>query len=329
MADTALPQRDIVVIGASAGGISVLLALAAALPREVPASFLIVQHIGAHRSQLPQLLEARGPNPAVQPASGEPLRRGVLYVAPPDHHMLIERDHIVLNREAKENHARPAIDPLFRSAAVWQGSRVIGVVLSGRLDDGTAGLQAVKLCGGLAVVQDPADAEEPDMPTSALLNVDVDVRVPAAQLADTLLALIAQPAEPFRTPPPQLVREHRLSLGEGNPMEHLDAIGTRSRLVCPECSGILWEVSDTRPRRFRCHTGHAFTLRSLEACHAVGTDQAIWSALRALQEREALLRLMACDSRERGDPAEAARLEDEARHVGRHATQLQQFVVAS
>ena len=325
MADTALSRRDIVVIGASAGGVPVLLGLAAGLPRDVPASVLIVQHIGSHPSMLPQLMKARGPNPAVHPRSGDALCNGVLYVAPPDHHMLIERDYIVLNREAKENHARPAIDPLFRSAAVWHGSRVIGVILSGRLDDGTAGLQAVKLCGGLAVVQDPEDAEEPDMPASALANVDVDMRVPAERLVDALLALIAQPAEAFRAPPPQLVREHRLSLGEGDPMEHLDAIGTRSRLVCPECRGVLWELADTRPRRFRCHTGHAFTLRSLDACHAVGTDQAVWSALRALQEREALLRLLLEDSRQRCDAAETARLEEEARHVARHAEQLQQF----
>ena len=324
MADTALPRRDIVVIGASAGGVPVLLALAAALPRDVPASILIVQHIGSHPSQLPQLMAIRGPNRAVHPRSGEPLRHGI-YVAPPDHHMVIERDRIVLNREAKENHARPAIDPLFRSAALWYGGRVVGVILSGRLDDGTAGLQAVKLCGGLAVVQDPLDAEEPDMPASALANIDVDVRVRADRLADTLLALIAQPAEAFRAPPPLLLREHQLSLGEGNPMEHLDAIGTRSQLVCPECRGVLWELSDARPRRFRCHTGHAFTLRSLEACHAVGTDQAVWSALRALQEREALLRLLAEDSRDHGDLADAERLEEEARHVAQHTEQLQRF----
>jgi two-component system chemotaxis response regulator CheB len=326
MADKAEPRRDIVVIGASAGGLPVLLRLAADLPAEVRASILIVLHIGSHRSELPKLLRYRGANPAVHPASGDPLRPGVLYIAPPDQHMLVDRDRVVLNRDAKENHARPAIDPLFRSAAVWHGARVIGVVLSGGLDDGTAGLQAVKLCGGLAVVQDPDDAEVPEMPASALEHVDVDVRVRGDRLAATLLALMEQPAQAFRAPPPLLLREHQLSLGEGDPMDHLDAIGQRSRLVCPECRGILWELSGARPRRFRCHTGHAFTLRSLDALHATGTDQAVWGALRALQEREALLQLLTDDSRERGDDAETARLEEEARHVAQHAAHLLAFV---
>jgi two-component system chemotaxis response regulator CheB len=325
MTDAASRRRDIVVIGASAGGLPVLLRLARELPPGFPASVLIVQHIGSHPSELPRLLAHHGRNPAVHPRPGDPLAHGTLYVAPPDHHMLLARDAIVLNREAKENHARPAIDPLFRSAAVWHGGRVIGVILSGRLDDGTTGLQAVKQCGGLAVVQDPDDAEEPDMPASALANVDVDARVPAERLAATLLALIAQPARAFHPPPAALLHEHQLNLGEGDPMEHLDAIGTRSRLVCPECRGVLWELSDTRPRRFRCHTGHAFTLRSLEACHAVGTDQAVWGALRALQEREDILRLLIDDHRVRGESAEATRLEEEARHVREHSARLQRF----
>src|SRR5688572_16379528 len=156
-----------VVIGASAGGVPILLELAAQLPPSLDASVLIVQHIGAHRSILPELLNRRGALRAAHARHGQALEPGMLCVAPPDCHMRVVDDSIRLTRDAKENHTRPAIDPLFRSAAVAKGPQVIGVLLSGRLDDGTAGLQAIKACGGVAVVQDPADAQAPEMPASA------------------------------------------------------------------------------------------------------------------------------------------------------------------
>jgi two-component system, chemotaxis family, protein-glutamate methylesterase/glutaminase len=167
-------RRDIVVIGASAGGVSALRGLAAALPEKFPAAVLIVLHVGASDSILPQLLAAAGPNTAAHAHDGEALRYGHLMVAPPDHHLLLDQGKARLTRGPKENFARPAIDVLFRSAALEHGPRVIGVVLTGRLDDGTAGLQAIKRCGGVAIVQDPATAEAPNMPASALEYVKID-----------------------------------------------------------------------------------------------------------------------------------------------------------
>jgi len=301
-------RRDLVAIGASAGGVQVLLDLAAALPADFGACVLVALHVGAHRSVLPELMSARGPLRASHPADGQPLQPGAIFVAPPDHHMLVEDGLIRLSRGPKENHARPAIDPLFRTAALSHGPRVIGVVLSGRLDDGTAGLQAIKQCAGLAVVQEPADAEQPDMPASAVANVAVDVQVPAARLAETLVRLVGAPAtRSLPAPAPWIALEQAVSIGAGNPMDNLNAIGRPSRFSCPECSGVLWELDQTRPRRYRCHTGHGYTLRTLADTQEAASDEALWGAMRALQEREALLREMAGELHDGADTDEARR----------------------
>ncbi|MBT2322324.1 chemotaxis protein CheB [Variovorax paradoxus] len=181
-----LADSNLIVIGASVGGVNAMLGLAAALPPDFPAPILFVQHIGAHPSRLPELVSAQGPNPAVAPQDGEVPAAGTIYIAPPDHHMLLEDGAIRLSRGPKEHHARPAIDPLFRSAALCCGRRAVGVILTGALDDGTAGLRAIKQCGGIAVVQDPQDAIEPSMPLSALACVDPDFVVPLAGMAQLL-----------------------------------------------------------------------------------------------------------------------------------------------
>jgi len=190
-------RRDLVVIGASAGAVSVLLELATQLPAGFPAAVLMVLHVGAHHSVLPELLKDCGALRARHAVDGQPLQPGTIEIAPPDLHMLVEGDRIRVQHGPKENHARPAIDPLFRSAARALGPQVIGVLLSGRLNDGTAGLGAIKQCGGLAVVQDPDDAEHPEMPRSALARVDVDCCVPGSELAHTLLRLVALPLAPI------------------------------------------------------------------------------------------------------------------------------------
>jgi two-component system, chemotaxis family, protein-glutamate methylesterase/glutaminase len=326
-------RRDIVVIGASAGGVQVLLDLAAQLPEQFPAPILVVLHVGAHRSVLPELMNARDGNRALHPADGAALQPGMIYVAPPDQHMLVDEHRIRLYHGPKENHARPAIDPLFRTAALAHGPRVIGVVLSGRLDDGTAGLQAIKHCGGLAVIQDPVDAEHPDMPASALAHVRIDRCIAASQLAPTLEALVGTPVAPdvpasvSEDPAREhLLREQAVSAGAGDPMEHLNAIGHRSRFSCPECAGVLWEIDGSRPRRYRCHTGHSFTLRSLAYTQDQRTDDALWSAMRALQEREALQRSLA-DAAERDNGGRAGEaLATAAGRTHEHARQLRRMI---
>jgi two-component system chemotaxis response regulator CheB len=306
----------LIVIGASAGGVGVLIRMAQGLPADLPAAVLVVLHIGQHRSLLPELLSSKGALPAAHARDGEPITAGRIVVAPPDYHLLVDGASLRLSHGAKEHHARPAIDPLFRSAALAHGPRTIGVVLSGMLDDGTAGLQAVKQCGGLAVVQDPADAKEPSMPKSALRHVAIDHRVDAAGLAE-LLSTLARQELPAMTetldPPDPLRHEVALMLHRGDALEHLQRIGTPSIFVCPDCHGTLWQIEGAEPPRYRCHTGHGFSQRSLEHTLTTARDEAIWNAMRAVQENGFMLKRMA-EQRD-GDPDDAARLHSAAQRL--------------
>jgi len=288
-------SQPVIVIGASAGGVHAILELAPALPRDFPAPILFVQHIGSHRSELWKLINARGPNTAVTATDGDVPRPGAIHIAPPDHHMLLEENIIRLSRGPKEHHTRPAIDPLFRSAALQYGPRAIGVVLTGMLDDGSAGLRAIKDCGGIAVVQDPADAHAPSMPQSALACVAADHVVPLASLGPLLYDLACRPAPapamPFQ-PPASLRQEHAVTLGK-NSFENLRAISQPSLFSCPDCGGVMSELKNRQPVRFLCHTGHAFSLQSLAYTQAQMSDTALWAGLRALEEKELILQRLA------------------------------------
>jgi two-component system chemotaxis response regulator CheB len=308
----------IVVVGASAGGVPALLQLAASLAPDLDAMVLMVLHVGSHHSILPNLMSANSSLGVAHAANGEAIDVGRIRIAPPDFHLLVEKDHLWLSRGPKENFSRPAIDPTFRSAALAHREAVIGVVLTGRLDDGTAGLQAIKNGGGIAVVQDPAEALEPSMPQSAVDNVDVDYVAPLASIAPLLQRLVSSP--PASAPAGDLEgpsREHQLTLRKGKSMEQLQMLGKPSTFTCPDCGGDLWELSNTKPQRYRCHTGHGFTIRSLQHALAETSEQAVWSALRALQERQTLLREMAQSRRAMGASPSADRLQDAANDVGR------------
>lgn len=224
---------------ASSGGVSALLQLAG-LPRDLPAVVGMVLHVGVQPSILPHLLSARGPLPALHPELGQALRPGSVYVAPPDRHQLFTADAVRLSRGPPENRARAAIDPLFRSAALHWRERAVGVVLTGELDDGTAGLQAIKDCGGAAVVQDPADAVEASLPASALAGVDVDHCLPLAGIAAVLARIVGhEPAAPAAAASAGVAREQAIFEGR-QVMENLDTVGRQSPLTCPECGGSLW-----------------------------------------------------------------------------------------
>jgi two-component system, chemotaxis family, protein-glutamate methylesterase/glutaminase len=301
-----MPSFDhVIVIGASAGGVHALIQVSEMLPAFFPVPICIVQHIGSNPSLLPELLRFRGNNHAVHPEDGQRLAPGTLFVAPPDHHMLLEGDTVRLTHGPRENHARPAIDPLFRSAALAFGPRVIGVVLTGQMDDGSAGLKAIKECGGLAIVQDPASAAEPEMPKSALANVDVDHCVPLEEIGPLLTRLVGKPA-PKAPPEPSEALLHEVAINKGNAtVEMLEGIATPSPLTCPECGGGLWEMKETKPLRYRCHTGHAYGALSLGRSQKESTEQSLWSTIRGLREREMLLRRMATIAEGTGDLAQA------------------------
>jgi two-component system chemotaxis response regulator CheB len=323
-----MKRRSLVVIGASAGGVAALLALCAGLPAGFRAPVLIVLHIGANTSVLPTLLAAHGNNPAVHAEDGQRLQSGTLYVAPPDQHMLIDGDMIRLRRPEGAPHAtgdRSAV-PV---GALAHGVNVIGVVLTGRLDDGTARLKAIKDCGGAAIVvrRTSTRACRPGVG-----GRHADRCVPLADIAPTLVQLVAEPMPPAEAPSPderrRLEREMEVFRGEGSAMERLNEIGKPSMFACPDCDGVLWGINDSGPARYRCHTGHAFTLRTLERSQAGSTEQALWGAIRALEQREGVLRKLAEHRRATGSEADARRREQEADASAQQAGRLHRMVAA-
>jgi two-component system chemotaxis response regulator CheB len=323
-------MSKLIVVGASVGGVPALIQIAAGLPADLAAPVVVVLHIGEYPSVLPSLLARQSKLPVSHGRDGESLRPGHIYIAPPDHHMLVIGEKLTLSRGAKEHHTRPAIDPLFRSAALAHGPDVVGVVLTGLLDDGTAGLQAIKARGGIAVVQDPDEATAPSMPRSALRYVAVDHCLPVPLIPLLLSQLAAAPPRPAVPPTDdRAAHEQALTLSQGDVMDHMEAIGKPSNFVCPDCHGALWEVLDSRPQRFRCHTGHAFTARTLQHCLATASDDALWNGLRSLEERQMLLESMAEHDRGRGDEATASRLEAAARRLQRQAEVLRGLVERS
>lgn len=248
----------IIVVGASAGGVAALLRVVPHLSPTIAAPILLVLHIGAHRSQLAELLDARGPLHAVTAEHGALPQPGTIHIAPPDLHLTLEGGRMQLHYGPKEHHARPAINPLFRSAALDRGPRVVGVVMTGAMDDGTEGLQAIKACGGTTVVQDPDDAAEPAMPRSALANVDVDHVLRLDAIAGALNAL-SRPLEslPRLETPQWLPAEHAISLAAPE-AQRLATSGAVPGLMCPRCGGVLLETDEAYPAGVLCHTGHAF-----------------------------------------------------------------------
>ena len=282
--------RDIIVIGTSAGGIEALKRLVADLPADIPASIFVVQHCAPYSpSFLPRILERSGPLRARNPVNHELIKQGRIYVAPPDRHMLIQDGHVCTSQGPKENRSRPSIDALFRSAALTCGGRVIGVILTGMLDDGTAGLLAIKERGGLALVQNPDDAAYPSMPESALRHVTTDYCLPISEIAAKLVQLAQDPvaAQPNRST--KLEVEFRVSLGDMTAMEQLTAFGHLSPFTCPECQSALWELRDGDFVRFRCRMGHAHTAQALLAGQNETIENMLDSLRRARREQAELM----------------------------------------
>jgi two-component system chemotaxis response regulator CheB len=297
-------HHDTILLGASAGGVDTLVGVCRFLPPDLPAAVLVVQHLSpTSRSAMPEILGRAGPLKVVPARDGDPIRPGTIVVAPPDLHMLVSPDgeHLCLRRGPQENRTRPAIDPLFRSAAVARGPRVIGVVLSGMLDDGTAGLVAVKACGGISVVQDPADAAWPDMPRNALLGDSPDHCVPAAALPGLLSRLARLPASPSPAVPQRLLAEARISQQEFASMPTSQgAIGQPSRMSCPACGGVLNEIEGEKLPRFRCQIGHAYGPESLALTQQEALEEALSVAIRTHHDRQQLFLRMHQQADQRG-----------------------------
>ena len=298
-----MPGHDIIVIGASAGGVEAMTRLINPLPVDLPAALFVVLHIPAQSpSLLPNILTRAGRLPAIHPEDGEHIKQGRIYVAPPDRHLLLERERVRVVRGPKENRHRPAIDPLFRSAARTYGPRVIGVVLTGSLDDGTAGLLAIKRRGGLAIVQDPRGALYPSMPSSALEHVQVDYTLSVDKIGPMLVQLAQQQVEEpaLLAGLEEMELETKMAEFDPNTLQSEQRAGTPSVFSCPECGGVLWELHDGDLLRFRCRVGHAFSVDSIISAQAEQVEDALWEALKTLQETATLARRMAAQARKRG-----------------------------
>jgi two-component system, chemotaxis family, protein-glutamate methylesterase/glutaminase len=324
-----LPGKDIIVIGASSGGIEAVRAILAGLPANFPGSLFVVIHTAPNApGVLDAIFGAAGPLPASIPKSGTRIAHGQVYVARPDHHLLIEPGKICLSRGPRENRFRPAVDPLFRSAAQTYGPRVVGIVLSGGLDDGSSGLLTIKQLGGTAIVQDPAEALAQSMPLSAIRHVRVDHVLRVAEIAPLLVRLVSTPAdqqEGDRAVPEQVNIE--VSIAKENKARESGVLklGDPSIYACPECHGVLLDVKDASPPRFRCHTGHAYTMESLLSEMDEVIEDSLWNAIRALEERAMLIRQAAAHAREiHGD---GEKLIESAQQTQRRADLVRQVVV--
>ncbi|MBV8479089.1 MAG: chemotaxis protein CheB [Actinobacteria bacterium] len=308
---------SVVVVGASAGGVAPLKEVLGALPADLQAAVLVVLHVSPTGSRLPEILNRSGRLHASHATSGEPLVAGRIYVAPPDHHLLVEDSHCVVARGPRENNMRPAIDPLFRSAARAYGPRVVGVVLSGSRDDGAVGAAAIARRGGCVIVQDPDEADFPGMPASAIARDHPDRVEPTASVAGAIVAAVENLSK--EVPVSENERDemaHETSYAEldRDTVERSYPPGEPSRFSCPSCGGVLWEVDDGL-HRFRCRVGHAFTAEGVLDEEAEQIDNALWAAFRALQERADLSGRTARRSRERGSPAVAGRFDAYAREA--------------
>ena len=312
--------HDIIVIGASAGGVDAIPRVIASLPANLPASVFVVLHIPAQGPDLfPKIIRRTASLSVSHGVDGESVRQGRVYLAPPDHHLQIDGTRVRLSRGPRENFHRPSIDALFRSAAESYGPRVVGVILTGNLDDGTAGLHAVKSAGGIAIVQDPKDALVPAMPQSALRNVKVNHRVPLAEIAPLLVQLATT-----RDVSKNKKGISRMKSRTRSPKEMEKEFGKPTSFVCPECNGPLWETKAGPSLQFRCHVGHAYSPDSLLADHADGLERALWSAVRTFDERASLLRRLG--ERENHSESTGRNWEAKAKEHERHAEAIRKLL---
>lgn len=296
-----MENNRIIVIGASSGGFEVLKNLVRELPEDFPAAIFIVWHMSAQAyGILPSVLAREGKLKAANAIDREIITPNRIYAAPPNRHLIVEPGHVRVTLGPKENRFRPAVDPLFRSAAWAYGSRVIGVILSGALDDGVAGLWTIKSKGGVTVVQDPADAEFPSMPQSALRAVKTDYCLPAREIPDLLTNLAH---EQIADAPGEVMSEDKrteleiqiaaeTNSSESNIMDY----GTLSPYACPDCHGVMTQLQDGSIVRFRCHTGHAFSANSLLEGLTENTEESLWNSIRAIEEIIMLLNQMGAES---------------------------------
>ena len=323
-------MQKVVVIGSSAGGIEALSKLIPQLSSDFPAPIMLVQHLPVDSpSLLPRILSRMDGLEARFPQDHAQLLPGTIYVAPRDQHMLVQNGHVRLTFGPEENRARPAIDPLFRSAAMTFSSNVFGVILSGMMNDGSSGLLAISRCGGTTMVQDPAEAPYPMMPQSAIDVTDVDHVLPVEEMGKVLRAWAAEPLRKPQQVPQDIISEVKIAQSVSSNMPLEENLGDLAPVICPGCGGPLWELGVDNVNRYRCHVGHAFTAESLLEGQSYKLEQSLWAALRLMEERARMLDKMALDADERGREALASNYRTRGSEAGEHAGRIRQLLVSS
>jgi two-component system chemotaxis response regulator CheB len=325
-AEQAVDQRNIVVIGGSAGAVAALARVLRQLPADFPGTLFVALHLAptSAANWLPQALAASSAMPLISPTREQPFERGSVYVGRPDHHLILRRGCVLTGRGPRENMWRPSIDVLFRSAAVAYGNRVIGVLTSGELDDGTSGLQAIKECGGVTIVQDPGDASHPAMLRTALANVRIDHSVKLDEIAPLLVRLAAETVGPGAPVPQRLRREARMAEVPEDAPALMGECGSPDALTCPECGGPLWRLGPDRAE-LRCLVGHAFHLKSLAHSADSVLDRTLWAAIRMFEQRVNIARMLAEQERTRGREKGARLYETRAEEARNHAQTLREL----
>lgn len=327
-----MPQHDVIVIGGSAGALEPLTIILEQLPLELRASVLIVMHTRAGTDGvLPDILQRASSLRVAFAKHDEPLQRGRVYVANPDVHLIVTPAGLRLVHGPRENGFRPAIDPLFRTAARELGARVVGVILSGALSDGIYGLSLIKQHGGVAIVQDPEDADIGNMPRSALNVVDVDYVLPAADIATVLTRLSEERPDKGRTHGEKIMArsdelEPQLPSENTQVAEMEDRYGAASSLTCPDCGGALWEVQEGRVVRFQCHVGHQYAPDALDDGQRDAVDSALWSAVRVLEEHAELKMRMSRRAAENGLETVSEGFADGARDAHSQAQRIRSLL---
>ena len=323
-----MTTRNIIVIGGSAGALGSLLKIIRDLPPGFPAAILVVIHTAPDNSGLlAEILKRTGSLPTVAATDGLSIQLGNVYVAPPDHHLLVKGGRLKVTRGPRENGFRPALDPLFRTASTAYGPGVIGIILSGGGDDGVLGLSHVKRRGGIVIAQDPNEAESPSMPRRAIQQIDVDHTAKAADIGAVIKGAIQKPAGEKDLEAVPAKRTDQAEAGT-DALDTGSLPGSPTAFRCPECGGALWEVHDGDLAHFQCYVGHTFTPDSLAAEQADDLEVALWTALRALEESSALRRRMAAHARKRGMTTIADSYEEHAQDSEERARLVRRAITA-
>jgi two-component system, chemotaxis family, protein-glutamate methylesterase/glutaminase len=322
-----MASSSIIVVGGSIGALEAVRTIAAGLRSDLSAAIFVVIHTSPDSpGVVDRILTRAGPMPAHYAVDGEPITPGRIFIAPPDRHLLVHGGFVRVTRGPREHRFRPAIDPLFRTAAEsYRG--VIGVILSGGLNDGIAGLAAVKRTGGVSIVQDPDDAFAPALPEAALRHADADHVLPARAIAPKLSDLVRTHSQivgvTMATPP------HRRDPAESgaDDIHRADELGPPSPFTCPDCGGTLWQYEEGELVQFRCHVGHRFTAESLNGAQSEALDEALWAALRALEESAEFRRRMAVRARDRGMAVIADTFAEQARESEARAVTIRRLLM--